>query len=224
MCRIKQKFHVPRDSPRLEHRRKWILNDRGLSETWDELDMQENTDRAGVCRSSEVTAPVIKDAAMYAIFPGSVSCLPSVGVWTHSWFKTRGPRVCVGCSCMLVWILSSSGLLNGIWSALLLIHYFSAEKLMAAARLGAAERVEISRHSRLRWLTELQAAVYQLQLQLSGRRKRRVTLTAPKFLTTLSEQMRGSPTKQQHFSQGDLGEGEWKFSFVMKHHVAVVGI
>lgn len=73
---------------------------------------------------------------------------------------------------------------------------------MAAARLGAAERVEISRHSRRRWLTELQAAVYQLQLQLSGRRKRRVTLTASKFLTTLSEQMRGSPTKQRHFSQG----------------------
>lgn len=164
--------------------------------------MQENTDRAGVCRSSEVTAPVIKDAAMYAIFPGSVSCLPSVGVWTHSWFKTRGPPVCVGYSCMLVWILSSSGLLNGIWSALLLIHFFHAENLMAAARLGAAERVEIRRHSWRRWLTEPQAAAYQLQLQLSGRRKRRVTLTAPKFLTTLSEQMRGSPTKQRHFSQG----------------------
>lgn len=73
---------------------------------------------------------------------------------------------------------------------------------MAAARLGAAERVEISRHSRRRWLTELQAAVYQLQLQLSGRRKRRVTLTALKFLTALSEQMQGSPIKQLHFSQG----------------------
>lgn len=107
--------------------RKWILNDGGLSQTRGELDMQENTDRAGVCRSSEVTAPVIKDAAMYAIFPGSVSCLPSVGVWTHSWFKSwvRRVRVCVGCSCILVWILSSSGLLNGILSALLLIHFLA---------------------------------------------------------------------------------------------------
>lgn len=87
---------------------------------------------------------------------------------------------------------------------------FSAEKLMAVARLGAAERVEISRHSRRRWLTELQAAVYQLQLQLSGRRKRRVTLTAAGFLTTLSEQVQGSSTQQPHFSQGGLGNGRGK--------------
>lgn len=53
--------------------RKWILNDWRLSEPRDELDMQENTDRAGVCRSSEVTAQVIKDAAMYAIFPRLVT-------------------------------------------------------------------------------------------------------------------------------------------------------
>lgn len=90
---------------------------------------------------------------------------------------------------------------------------FSAEKLMAAARLGAAERVEISRHSRRRWLTELQAAVYQLQLQLSGRRKRCVTLTAAEFLTTLSEQVQGSPIKQLRFSQGVLGEGRGKVLF-----------
>lgn len=105
--------------------RKWILNDWRLSEPWDELDMQENTDRAGVCRSSEVTAQVIKDAAMYAIFPGLVSCLQSVGVWAHSWFRAQGPWVCVGHSWMLVWILSSSGLFNGIWSTLLLIHFLA---------------------------------------------------------------------------------------------------
>lgn len=46
--------------------------------------MQENTDRAGVCRSSEVTAQVIKDAAFYAIFPRLISFLQSVGVWAHS--------------------------------------------------------------------------------------------------------------------------------------------
>lgn len=99
---------------------------------------------------------------------------------------------------------------------------FSSKKLMAAALLGAAGRVEISRHSRRRWLTELQAAVYQLQLQLSGRRKRRVTLTADEFLTTLSEQVQGSSIKQLCFSQGILEEGSRK-SFATELHVAVVG-
>lgn len=78
---------------------------------------------------------------------------------------------------------------------------------MAAAWLGAAERVKISRQSQLRWLTELQAAVYQLQLQLSGGRKRRVTLTAAEFLTTLSAQVQGSPIKQLRFSQGVFESG-----------------
>ncbi len=79
--------------------RKWILNDWRHSEPWDEPHMQENTDRAGVCRSSEVTAQVIKDAALYAIFPGLVSFLQSVGVWSHSWFRAPGMRVCV-CECV----------------------------------------------------------------------------------------------------------------------------
>lgn len=70
---------------------------------------------------------------------------------------------------------------------------FSPEKLMAAARLGVGERVEINHHFQRRWLTELQSVVYQLQLLLSGKRKRRVTLTSTEILTALSEQMRGFP-------------------------------
>lgn len=70
--------------------RKWILNDWRHSEPWDEPHMQENTDRAGVCRLSEVTAQVIKDAALYAISPGLVSFLQSVRVWSHSWFRALG--------------------------------------------------------------------------------------------------------------------------------------
>lgn len=102
-----------------------------------------NTDQAGVCRSSEVTAQVIKDAALYAIFPGLVSFLQSVGVWSHSWFRARIVWVCVGCSCILVWILSSSGLFNQQDLEYPSINTFlSPEKLMAAKRSGVVERVE----------------------------------------------------------------------------------
>lgn len=126
----------------------WILDDWRHSEPWDEPHMQENTDWAGVCRSSEVTTQVIKDAALYAIFPGLVSFLQSVGVWSHSWFRAWwwwlwGVWVCVGCSCILVWILSSSGLLNQREQEYPSINTFlSPEKLMAVERSGVAERVQ----------------------------------------------------------------------------------
>lgn len=47
--------------------------------------MQENTDLARVCESSEVTAQVIKDAALYSVcFSVLESLLQSVGGWPHS--------------------------------------------------------------------------------------------------------------------------------------------
>lgn len=126
--------------------RKWILNDWRHSEPWDEPHMQKNTDRAGVCRSSKVTAQVIKDAVLYAIFPGLVSFLQSVGVWSHSWFRAREGgcvRVCVGCSCILVWILSLYALVNQRDLEYPSINKFlSPEKLMAAEKSGVVERVE----------------------------------------------------------------------------------
>lgn len=64
---------------------------------------KENTDRAGVCRLSEATAQVIKDAALYAIPPGLVSFLQSVGVWPHSWFRAWGPGGAGGSACACVW-------------------------------------------------------------------------------------------------------------------------
>ena len=86
------------------------------SEPWDEAHMQGNTDRAGVCRSSEVAAQVIKDAAFYAIFPGRVSFLAQCGSLVSFMIQSSEGSgcvwVCVGCSCILVWILSSSGLSN----------------------------------------------------------------------------------------------------------------
>lgn len=124
--------------------RKWILNDWRHSEPH----MQKNTDWAGVCRSSKVTAQVIKDAALYAIFPVLVSFLQSVGVWSHSWFRAREGgwvcvRACVGCSCILVWILSSYGLFNQRDLEYPSINtFFSPEKLMAAEKSGVVERVE----------------------------------------------------------------------------------
>lgn len=121
---------------------KWILNGWRHSELWYELHMQESTDWAGVCRSSEVTAQVIKDAALYAIFPGLVSFLQSVGVWSQSWFRAQGPWMCVGCSCMLVWILSSSGPLKRDLEYPSINKFVSPEKLMATERLGEGDRVE----------------------------------------------------------------------------------
>lgn len=102
--------------------------------------MQENTDRAGVCRSSEVTAPVIKDAAMCAIFPGSVSCLPSVESGLIHDLEVGGAasvrRVLMHVSVNFIFIWPTEWDLE--CSSINTL--FSAEKLMAAARLGAAER------------------------------------------------------------------------------------
>lgn len=54
---------------------------------------KENTDRAGVCRLSEATAQVIKDAALYAIPPGLASfMIQSLGAG-------RGWRECM-CVCV----------------------------------------------------------------------------------------------------------------------------
>lgn len=105
--------------------------------------MQEHTDRAGACRSSEVTAQVVKDAALYAVFPGLVSFLQSVRVWSHSWFRARvGGCECVRGSCIL-----ALEFLPRIFNQRDLEYssndtFLSSEKLMAAKRSGIVRVVE----------------------------------------------------------------------------------
>lgn len=79
---------------------------------------------------------------------------------------------------MLVWILSSSWLCHNFCrKTLLLKHFFLWPGILMAEQRRWGEG-GISRHCQRLWLTELQSAIYQLQLALSEeRRKRGVTLT-----------------------------------------------